>query len=345
MQYQDQESHYKAFITGIKGFELTGEEKSFIAEHSPWGFVLFSRNIDNANQLRKLTDSLRAVTKRADLPIFVDQEGGRVQRLKPPLCPLYPPAAALGEIYKKNQEEGKRAAWLMARLIALDLRKYGFTGDFLPLLDAPVIGSHNIIGDRAYGDAPALVAVLGEQAAAGLRAGGIFAVMKHIPGHGRARADTHKEPARVPADKKALCGSDFTPFKALAEKIPATMTAHVIYEAYDPRNPATFSRAVIDEVIRVQIGFDGLLMSDDLSMQALQGTLAERTKAAFAAGCDMVLHCNGDIEEMRAVAANSPYLAGKARERAEAVTAWRAAPESADEQALRKEFAGLMSGA
>lgn len=332
---------HRAFITGVAGPELSREEKSFISEYRPWGFVLFARNIADAAQLKALTANLRAAAGRPHLPIFVDQEGGRVQRLRPPLAPNYPPAAALGALYRQNPQKGLRAAWVMARLIALDLRRCGFTADFLPLLDVPIAGSHTVIGDRAYADTAAAVAALGGQAAAGLRAGGLLAVMKHMPGHGRAFADTHKEPARVEAGKEALRARDFAPFKALAA-LPAAMTAHIIYTAYDGENAATLSPTVITEAIRGEIGFDGLLMSDDLSMQALPGTLAERAKGSFAAGCDLALHCNGVMAEMLAVAANSPVLSGRGLARAEAAAAWITAPQAADEQALRAEFAALL---
>jgi len=336
---------YKAFITGLNGPALTAEEAAFIKREKPWGFVIFARNIENAAQLRRLTVDIAQASGRADAPIFVDQEGGRVQRLKPPLAPLYPAAAELGALYQHDPAKGRRAAWVMARLTAHDLAAYGINADFLPLLDVPVKGSHNVIGDRAYADNPEAVAALGACAAAGLRAGGAGAVMKHIPGHGRAFADTHKEPARVKASAAELRGSDFAPFKALAADLPAAMTAHVIYEAYDCENPATLSETVIEQLIRGEIGFDGLLMSDDLSMQALPGTLAERAAASFAAGCDMALHCNGNMAEMQAVAAASPVLTGKAQARAQAFSGWAGQAEPADEAALRVEFAALMAQA
>lgn len=335
---------YKAFITGLAGLEITEEEKKFIHAHRPWGFVLFSRNVDTAAQVKKLTKSLRMATGRRRLPIFADQEGGRVQRLRPPLAPHYPAAAALGALYRRNSGQGLRAAWLMARLIGLDLRKYGITGDFLPLLDVPVSGSHDVIGDRAYGNDPDMAAVLGRETVKALQASGLLAVMKHIPGHGRAFADTHKEPARADADKMTLQKTDFVPFQKLAD-IPAAMTAHVLYPAYDSRNPATLSSAVIKELIRNEIGFDGLLMSDDLSMQALPGSIAERTAGSFTAGCDIVLHCNGNMEEMQAVAAHSPYLEGKAAKRARKAAQWIRKPQPVCEKILREEFSALMSAA
>ncbi|KAA6404871.1 beta-N-acetylhexosaminidase [Candidatus Tokpelaia sp.] len=337
--------NYRAFITGLAGPRLNGEEKSFIAEYAPWGFVLFARNIKTAAQIKTLIDDLRKATGRQHLPVFIDQEGGRVQRLKPPLAPNYPAAAQIGALYRQNRQQGLRAAWLKARLIALDLRRYGFTADFMPLLDLPVAGSHQIIGDRAYDSRLEAVIALGRETAKALRAGGLLAVMKHIPGHGRAAADTHKEPARVNTAKEVLQKTDFAPFAALAALLPAAMTAHIIYEAYDAGNAATLSKAVIGQVIRREIGFDGLLMSDDLSMQALPGTLAERAKGSFAAGCDIALHCNGAMAEMQAVAAHSPYLAGQALARIERAESWITAPAEIDEQALRAEFAGLMPAA
>jgi len=332
----------KAFITGLAGLALSAEEKSFIREQQPWGFVLFARNIATAAQLAALIDDVRHVAGRAQAPVFVDQEGGRVQRLRPPLAPDYPAAAQIGALYRQSRQKGRRAAWLAARLTALDLRRYGFTADFMPLLDMPRPGSHEVIGDRAYDTEAEAVIALGREAAEGLRAGGVLAVMKHIPGHGRAGADTHKEPARVEAGKELLRQTDFAPFAALAA-LPAAMTAHIVYTAYDAGNAATLSQTVIAQVIRREIGFDGLLMSDDLSMQALPGSLAERAKGCFAAGCDIALHCNGLMAEMQAVAAHSPYLAGKALARAQQAESWAAAPAAVDEQALRAEFAGLLS--
>lgn len=333
----------KAFITGVAGTVLSTDEKAFIARYQPWGFILFARNITDGARLQALIADLRAACGRSNVPVFVDQEGGRVQRLRPPLAPDYPAAAELGALYRHDKQAGLRAAWLMARLIALDLAKYGFNADCLPLLDIPVAGSHGVIGARAYGDNAEIVSAMGQAAAQGLQAGGLLPVMKHIPGHGRAFTDTHKELARVDASLEVLKATDFAPFKALGS-LPCAMTSHVIYEAVDRDKPATLSAKVIETVIRGEIGFDGLLMTDDLSMKALRGDFGELARGALSAGCDVVLHCNGDMAEMLAVAENVPYLEGKALERAQKAENCIRSAESADETALRAEFATFMSG-
>lgn len=328
----------KAFITGIAGLSLTDQERVFIKEHKPWGFILFARNIENSNQLCALTDDIRLVSNNENVLIFIDQEGGRVQRLRPPLAPNYPTAAALGDIYNKDEDQGLRAAWLMSRLHAFDLKKYGFNADCLPLLDVPIAGSHDVIGSRAYGHNPEIVTAMGKAAAQGLIDGGILPVMKHIPGHGRAMCDTHLALARVEADIGELKQSDFIPFKQLAH-LPTAMTAHVVYEAIDQTQTATLSSKIISDIIRGDIGFDGLLMTDDLSMKALSGTIGDLAHQAFIAGCDVALHCNGIFSEMLEVAENSPYLQGKAAQRAAFAESFVIKGMKAHEQALREEFA------
>jgi beta-N-acetylhexosaminidase len=319
---------------------LTPDEIAFYRDERPWGFILFARNVSETAQVRDLAASMRDAVGRPDAPVFVDQEGGRVQRLRPPLAPNYPPAAALGDIYRRDREAGLRSAWLMARLHAIDLSRHGIDADCLPVLDVPVEGAHDVIGQRAYGRDPATVAAMGRAAAEGLMAGGVLPVMKHVPGHGRASADTHFELPVVEAPIEALRHHDFAPFQAL-NALPMAMTAHVVYAAIDPDRPATHSEKVIRDIIRGEIGFGGLLMSDDVSMKALSGDFAERAGAILAAGCDVVLHCNGVMEEMRAVASRTNPLAGEALRRADRALAARRAPEIADEQALREEFANL----
>ncbi len=331
-------SESKAMILGASGARLTADEQAFFRAERPWGFILFARNIADGDQLRGLVADLRAAVDRNDAPVFIDQEGGRVQRLKPPLAPGYPSAAALGALYRNDREAGLRAAWLMSRLHAFDLLRYGITADCLPVLDVPVEGAHDVIGDRAYGKDPEIVAAMGRAAAEGLLAGGVVPVIKHIPGHGRAHADSHLELPVVDAPVEELRAHDFPPFKALND-IPVAMTAHVVYAALDADRPATTSAKVISGTIRGQLGFDGLLMSDDVSMKALSGDFASRTGAIFAAGCDVVLHCNGLMDEMKAVAGVSPVLAGKAGERARRALAGLGHQDGADEARLREEFA------
>lgn len=332
----------KALITGISGRILTADEKKFIAENQPWAFILFSRNIGTADEVKELTASLRDACGREDVFIFIDQEGGRVQRLRPPLAPDYPAAATLGTIYNKNKQKGLRAGWIMSRLHAFDLKRLGINADCLPLLDVPIEEADDIIGSRAYGDDPYTVAAMGRVAAQGLQAGGVLPVMKHIPGHGRALCDTHKSLARVNASLDALRASDFAPFKALSD-LPVAMTAHVVYECIDSQKPATLSKAVINTVIRSEIGFDGLLMTDDLSMKALSGDYGDLTHQAFEAGCDVVLHCNGNREEMQKIAAATPWLKGKSLARADHARMLLHTPDEADEQKLRDEFQSLLT--
>ncbi|MDB5641923.1 MAG: beta-N-acetylhexosaminidase [Hyphomicrobiales bacterium] len=309
----------RAFICGVSGLVLTDEERRFLADSAPWGLILFKRNVSDQAQLLALTTEFREIVGRADAPVLVDQEGGRVQRLGPPVWPAYPAAARFDALTHSDDEKADFVR-LSARLIGQDLRACGIDVDCLPVLDVPAPGGHNVIGDRAYAADPAQVARLGGAAAEGLMLAGVLPVMKHVPGHGRAGADSHLELPRVDASLAELERADFVPFRALAH-LPMAMTAHVVYTALDPTGPATTSRKVVQEIIRRAIGFDGLLMSDDLSMKALSGSFTDRTTALFAAGADMALHCNGDLTEARQVAAASPELDGRAAERAAAALA------------------------
>jgi beta-N-acetylhexosaminidase len=304
----------RAFICGLKGVALDEEERAFLRDAAPWGLILFRRNIDAPEQVARLTAEIRDVLGR-HAPVLVDQEGGRVQRLGPPHWRAYP-AAARFELAAADEAQAERLAWLGARLIAHDLRQVGIDVDCLPVLDTPAEGSHNIIGDRAYSRDPARVAAIGRSAAEGLMAGGVAPVMKHIPGHGRARADSHMELPAVEASREDLERVDFAPFKTNAD-LPMAMSAHVVYTRIDQEAPATLSKAVVGEIIRRHIGFNGLLMTDDLSMKALSGSFRERAERAIGAGCDIALHCNGDLSEARAVAEGAPPLAGAALKRAE----------------------------
>jgi len=303
-------------ICGCSGLELTYDEEAFIREAQPWGLILFKRNVLTPIQLGALTDRFRAIVGRADAPVLVDQEGGRVQRLGAPHWRKYPAGADFSRMAGITAEHRERLVEIAARLIAADLRQVGITVDCLPVLDVPVEGGHNVIGDRAYGRDPETVARLGAAAARGLMAGGVMPVMKHIPGHGRAGADSHLELPVVNATLAELSESDFQPFID-CRKLPAAMTAHVVYTALDPDQPATTSPTVINGVARGLIGFDGLLMSDDLSMKALSGTFRQKAEALTKAGVDMALHCNGDLAEASAVAEGTPLLAGAALRRAE----------------------------
>jgi beta-N-acetylhexosaminidase len=332
----------RAFITGVAGPTLTDEERQFLSEAQPWGLIIFARNIAGPEPLRRLVDDFRAAVGR-DAPVLVDQEGGRVQRLRPPHWPLYPPGAAYGTLFDRDQGKGLAAARLGARLIAADLTALGIDVDCLPIADVPVVGADPVVGDRAYGHAPGKVAVIAAAISRGLGDGGVLPVLKHIPGHGRATADSHHRLPVVSADRASLEATDFAAFRPLAA-LPLGMTAHVVFSALDPLAPATTSAGIVQDVIRDSIGFKGLLMSDDISMGALSGTLSERTGAAIAAGCDIVLHCNGKMPEMRAVASQAPVLAGEAARRAAAALASKRPALPLDEAAARAEFSALMAG-
>lgn len=326
----------RAFITGLSGLTISADERAFLREARPWGLILFKRNINTPTQVAALVQAFRdSVGWHA--PVLVDQEGGRVQRLGPPHWPVYPPGAAFSAIYDRDPTSGLAAARLGGHLIASDLFALGIDVDCLPIADVPVAGGDPVIGDRAYGTEPGKVAAIAGAVAQGLLAGGVLPVLKHLPGHGRAKADSHKALPVVDTARDVLEMTDFAAFKPLSG-LPLGMTAHVVFSAIDPRAPATTSVTMVSQVIRGSIGFTGLLMSDDVSMGALSGTIAERSHAALAAGCDVVLHCNGDMAEMAAVAGVSPELSGRSAERAGAALALRRAPDEFDVTAARRIF-------
>jgi beta-N-acetylhexosaminidase len=331
-----------AAIYGCAGHRLTEDERAFFAEARPWGFILFRRNIDTPEQVRALTDELLAAIGDSDAPILIDQEGGRVQRMGPPHWPKYPP----GDAYLKATNDSASArelARLGSRLMAHDLREVGINVDLLPVLDVPVPGAHDIVGDRAYGQDPQTVTLLGRAAAEGLLAGGVLPCIKHMPGHGRAFADSHKDLPMVHADLETLDGWDFAPFKAMSD-MPLAMTAHIVFTAVDKKRPATQSRKAV-KLMREHLGFSGVIMTDDLSMQALKGSLGERAHLSLKAGCDVVLHCNGDMAEMKAVAEATGKLKGRARARAEAAMARIVrTPEPLDPVEAHDRFFRAMGG-
>lgn len=331
-------SHERAILFGCAGEVLTASERAFFRDADPLGFILFARNCRDPDQVRRLVAALRDSVGRADAPVLIDQEGGRVARLKPPRWRRYPAAARLAAL-----PEAEAAVRLGARLIADDLAALGITVDCLPVLDLPVAGADAVIGDRAYGGDPARVARLGRAACEGLLAGGVLPVMKHIPGHGRARVDSHRALPLVEADAAVLDATDFAPFRALAASPEANalwaMTAHVVYGAIDAHRPATLSPVVIDKVIRGAIGFDGVLVSDDIDMGALAGPIGERVAGALAAGCDLVLQCSGDRRAMQAAAvAASPLTAAAAARLARGEALRRAAAEPFDRRAAEARF-------
>ena len=333
-----------AAIFGCSGTRLTPEEAAFYRDARPWGFILFKRNVETPEQVRALVASLRETIDDPLAPVLIDQEGGRVQRLGPPHWRRYPPGRAYGDLPANDLLGRREVTRLGARLIAHDLAALGINVDCAPVLDVPQPGAHDIIGDRAYALGPDEVAALGRAAAEGLIAGGVLPVIKHVPGHGRSHADSHEHLPVVEASLAELRATDFQPFRVNSD-MPMAMTAHVVYAAIDPRRPATTSRKVIGEIIRGDIGFDGVLMSDDLSMKALSGDFAERARASLAAGCDVVLHCNGSMAEMTAVAGGARPLAGAALRRTRAAMGRLArAPEPFDVDAARARFAAAFEG-
>jgi beta-N-acetylhexosaminidase len=315
----------RAFICGCAGLSFSQDERDFIRRFAPWGLILFARNIGSVEQVSGLTREFRELSGRANAPVLIDQEGGRVQRMRPPVWRRYPSAAAF-----LQAPEAQRAGLvrLGARLIASELAEVGINVDCLPVLDVPAPGGHDVIGDRAYSSDPASVAQLGRAACEGLLAGGVLPVVKHMPGHGRAGADSHLALPVVHATRAELA-ADFAPFRALAD-MPLAMSAHVVYSAIDPERPATLSPIVVSQVVRGEIGFDGLVMSDDLSMKALSGSFTEKTERLFAAGLDMALYCWSDLADAEAVASASPVLDGKRGERAAAALARLRPPELFD---------------
>ncbi|MEM9146269.1 MAG: glycoside hydrolase family 3 protein [Pseudomonadota bacterium] len=320
-----------AAIFGLSGPTLTPAEHAFFAEAKPWGFILFARNIDTPDQVRGLVSDLRVAVGR-DAPVLIDQEGGRVARLRPPHWRDWPAPLAEAEA------DEERLA-LRYRLIAAELMALGIDVNCAPMLDLPQADTHPIIADRVLGRDPSTIARRGRTVANALVDGGVLPIIKHIPGHGRAATDSHEVLPVVVTPEAELVETDFAPFRALAD-LPMAMTGHVVFSEIDPERPATLSPTVIDR-IRGEIGFDGLLMTDDLSMRALSGPMAGRVREALAAGCDLVLHCNGSFDEMDAVAAEAPALSGRAAMRAEAALARRRPPTAADLEALAAQYRQL----
>lgn len=298
----------KPVIYGIKGYELSDEEKYFFSKNSCLGFILFARNIKDKDQVKKLTQSLRELMN-GEILILIDQEGGRVARLKPPHWPNYPTGQYFFELYQKNHENGYNALKENFQKIANDLVEIGINVDCAPVLDISCPQTHQVIGDRAYGDDPYTVSELGKAVCEGLLQNNVFPVIKHIPGHGRGSCDSHLELPKVSCSFDELVNHDFIPFKALKDQKFA-MTAHILYQAIDPKNCATLSKTAID-LIRNEIGFKNILMSDDVSMKALNGSFSERSKLILQSGCDLVLHCNGEMTEMLEINSALPFISEK----------------------------------
>ncbi len=336
----------RSFISGCEAYALTSSEKTFFREMQPWGLILFGRNCQSPSQLKDLTSEFRSIVGRKDAPVLIDQEGGRVQRMSPTTGPWrkYPAPAVFGRLYEQSPLQALRAARNIGRLMASDLIEAGINVNCVPVLDMPQPDSHTIISDRAYSPKSEAALALARAHVAGFAAGGVLPVVKHMPGHGRAKVDSHQELPCVTASRQELEATDFVPFAAFADA-PMAMTCHIVFAAIDNDNPATHSRAIIRNLLRKQIGFEGLLITDDLSMKALGGTYAERASRAFAAGCDVVLHCNGHFDEMQEVAEASPILARKSLRRARTALRQLRRPLPFDEKAALKDLEAIMAAA
>ncbi|MEZ5874012.1 MAG: beta-N-acetylhexosaminidase [Hyphomicrobiales bacterium] len=319
----------KAFISGCADTSLSADERAFFARERPCGLILFARNVKSPDQVRALITSFKESVGSDELFILVDQEGGRVQRLRPPHWRAMPPARCYGELYQADPELAKRAAFAGARLMAAELRDVGFNVNCTPCIDVPQRGAHDIIGDRAFSFDPDVIIALGRAVMDGTLAGGVLPVIKHVPGHGRAMADSHLDLPRIDASADELEAVDFRPFHALRDA-PLAMTAHVLLPAFDERRPATVSPAIMGKVIRDSIGLTGLVMSDDIGMKALRGSYAELTRAVIGAGCDVVLHCSGRLAEMVEVGEAAPVLEGQAATRFAAARACLHKPQPFD---------------
>ena len=323
---------------------MSEDERRFFADADPLGFILFARNVEDPAQVRDLCQALRETVGRDDAPILIDQEGGRVQRMRPPHWRAAPPAARFGDLHRRDAVLGIEAARLNARLLAHDLACAGISVDCAPVLDVPQPDAHDIIGDRAFDSEPSAVADLGRATMEGLLAGGVLPVIKHLPGHGRARADSHESLPRVAADANELAATDFAPFTALADA-PWAMTAHVVYEAIDRERPATHSATVISETIRGDIGFAGVLVSDDIGMGALTGSFDRRAAECLTAGCDVVLHCSGDMAEMVETMQGVTALTHDAAERVAVAEHRRGSPEAIEPAAALARLDALLAEA
>ncbi|MGZ8370387.1 MAG: beta-N-acetylhexosaminidase [Caulobacteraceae bacterium] len=334
----------RACILGCEGPRLTLEEHAFFRLVRPWGFILFKRNIESAAQTFALCEALREAADDEDALIFIDQEGGRVQRARPPIAATRPPADRFGALYATDPDAGIEAVRLNHRLIAHELRALGVDADCAPSLDLQLPKMSEVIGDRAYGGDPAMVTALGRAAMDGLREGGVAPVIKHMPGHGRAKVDSHHELPVVDTPLNVLEETDFAPFRALAQDAAMGMTGHIVFTEVDADAPVTVSRRAIETLIRGHIGFDGLLMTDDMSMKALGGEMMHRSRAALDAGCDVLLHCNGEMAEMAAVAEAAPHLDGRSAERAEAARESARSLQPFDAAAAESRLDGLGLG-
>ena len=334
----------QSMISGCAGLSLTDQETSFFKKNNPWGLILFKRNCDSPDQIKGLTAEFRSAVGRKDAPVFIDQEGGRVQRLGPPSAHWrkYPAGADYGKVYDRCKVLGLRVTRNIGRLMADDMHEIGITASCLPVLDLPQPGSHDVIGNRAYSMRVESIIALSRVHCVGMMEGGVLPVMKHIPGHGRSIVDSHHNLPIVATGRDELERTDFVPFASFAD-CPMAMTAHVVYQAIDSENPATLSRKVIKEVVRKLIGFNGLLMTDDLSMKALGGTLSEKVQRSQSAGCDIVLHCNGILDEMEEVASAALPLEGKSMRRAKQALRAQRKPTAYDKKQALNDLEAVLT--
>lgn len=330
-----------AAIFGCRGLTLTPWEKRFFADVSPWGLILFRRNCQTPDQIRRLTASFREAVGQTNAPVLIDQEGGRVRRLIPPAWHDAPSAKRLGDLWRRSPESGKEAVRLNYQIIASELTELGITVNCAPVMDVPVPGSHSVVGDRAFSDCADEVALLGRIVCEAHLVQGVLPILKHMPGHGRATADSHRSLPVVKATREQLKDADFKPFAELND-MPAAITAHIVFPDWDDREPATTSKVLIRDVIRGNIGFDGLLLTDDVSMRALKGPLRERVEKSLSAGCDMILHCNGKRGEMRKVAESVPNLTAKSQQRARLALARPATSRDFDPMSAKRQLAHLL---
>lgn len=333
----------RAVVFSVSGPELTASERDFLRDADPLGFILFARNCPDPASIRALTGELRETVGRGDAPVLIDQEGGRVMRLRPPDWHDAPAAREIADLHAINPDAGLAAAEMLGRMFGADLADLGIDVDCAPVLDLGLPDTTDALGNRAYSDDPAVVASLGGAMAQGLIREGCLPVIKHMPGHGRGTVDSHKLLPRVPEPLETLRETDFVPFRAL-NHLPLGMSAHVVYEAIDPERPGTVSPDVISQAIRRDIGFDGFLFTDDIVMEALSGTPAERASAALIAGCDAVLHCSGDLAEMISVAKTVPELSHSAETRWTRARDARHKPEGASPAKLAAELTEILQG-
>ncbi len=331
-----------AAIYDCEGPRLNDEERAFFKDVDPWGFIVFARHCSSTDELRAHCDELRNCVERADAPILIDQEGGRVARMAPPTYARHPAPAVFGDLWRLDPEKAREAARLNAYLLGRMVSDCGANVNCVPMLDVPQPDADpTVIGDRAYAKHPDVIAALGAEVIEGTYAGGALPILKHIPGHGRALCDSHHALPVVSASKTDLSEIDFAPFRALNDT-PMAMTAHVLYEAFDATHCATLSPTIIENVIRQDIGFDGLLMSDDLKMKALGGTIENRTRDSFAAGCDIALCCNFSMDEKKQSIRGAQDLSGKSAARAAAAIAAQRVVERGDTAEGYKRLAALI---